>query len=104
MLSTTVETGHCLYCILSSQSLCSKERREELRSLLQHQIEISQKQEIQLKLMKRLHEEAIVEKNITIRNLSDLITEKDERIAELTGKPYNPELVTCSYYYILYSF
>ena len=68
-----------------------EERRHELRLLYQEQLDFSHRREVQIKMMKQAHREAIVEKNLTIDSLSDIIAEKDERIAELEGRPFDPE-------------
>jgi hypothetical protein len=68
-----------------------EERRHELRLLYQEQLEFSHRREIQIKMMKQTHREAILEKNLTIESLTDIIAEKDERIAELEGRPFDAE-------------
>ena len=68
-----------------------EERRHELRLLYQEQLEFSHRREIQIKMMKQVHREAILEKNLTIESLTDIIAEKDERIAELEGRPFDAE-------------
>ena len=74
----------------------TQERRDELRLMYQEQLSLSHRRQVQLKITKQAHREAILAKDRTIQTLTDMVAENEETIARLEGRTdTNQRLAMC---------
>ena len=53
--------------------------------MYQEQLDLSHRREVQVKIMKQAHQEALLAKDRTIQNLTDMIAESEERVEGQTA-------------------
>ena len=63
--------------------------------MYQEQLGLCHRRGVQMKMMKQAHLEAILSKDRTIQNLTDMVAECEERIACLEGDPTGQRFVVC---------
>ena len=73
----------------------TQERRDELRLMYQEQLSLSHRREVQVKIMKQAHREAILTKDRTIQSLTDMMAENEEKIAYLEGRTTGQRFAVC---------
>lgn len=63
--------------------------------MYQEQLSLCHRRDVQLKIMKQAHREAISAKDRTIETLTDMVAENEETIAHLEGRTTRQRLVVC---------